>query len=80
MKIDLLAFGPAKEIIGQQKSELELPNGTTSDALKADLLERYPALGNFDSLRFAVNESYVLANITLSSGDEVAIIPPVSGG
>ncbi|MFT5980753.1 MAG: molybdopterin converting factor subunit 1 [Flavobacteriales bacterium] len=80
MKIDLLAFGPSKEIIGQQKTTLELPVGCTSDELKADLLEKYPALGNLDSLRIAVNETYLIKNVALREGDEVAIIPPVSGG
>ncbi|MDG1261339.1 MAG: molybdopterin converting factor subunit 1 [Flavobacteriales bacterium] len=80
MKIHLLAFGLAKDIVGQQRSELEVAEGITTDELQAQLIAEYPEMGNTLSIRLAVNEEYVLDAVVLNDGDEVALIPPVSGG
>lgn len=80
MKIQLLAFGLAKDIIGQQRLEMELEEGISSEAFELHLKEVYPSMGESLSIRLAVNETYVQEAITLKDGDEVALIPPVSGG
>ncbi|MDG2246152.1 MAG: molybdopterin converting factor subunit 1 [Flavobacteriales bacterium] len=80
MKIHLLAFGLAKDIVGQQRSELEVAEGITTDELQSQLIAEYPEMGNTLSIRLAVNEEYVLDAVVLNDGDEVALIPPVSGG
>ena len=80
MKIQLLACGLAKDIVGQQRSELEVAEGITTDELQAQLIAEYPEMGNTLSIRLAVNEEYVLDAVVLNDGDEVALIPPVSGG
>jgi len=80
MKIHLLAFGLAKDIVGQQRSELEVAEGITTDELQAQLIAEHPEMGNTLSIRLAVNEEYVLDAVVLNDGDEVALIPPVSGG
>ena len=80
MKIHLLAFGLAKDIVGQQRSELEVAEGITTDELQAQLIAEYPEMGNTLSIWLAVNEEYVLDAVVLNDGDEVALIPPVSGG
>lgn len=80
MKINLLAFGLAKDIIGQQKVVLEVMNGLTTDGFSAYLYSLYPSLYASPHIRLAVNESYVQEPIVLNEGDEVALIPPVSGG
>lgn len=50
----------------------------TTDEIKASLKEQY-GLESIDTAMIAVNESYVKENTSVSSGDTVAIIPPVSG-
>jgi molybdopterin synthase sulfur carrier subunit len=79
MKINLLAFGIAKDILGKTEQELEWSGGDIN-ALKFYLLENYPAFQKLQSLRLAVNQEYRSDDFGIKEGDEVAIIPPVSGG
>jgi len=80
MKITLLAFGIVKEILQNRTMELELPEHTTTAELKATLHSQYPAMQQLAVYRIAVNGEYSAENTILQDGDEVAIIPPVSGG
>lgn len=80
MKLQLLAFGIAREIVGQRFVELELPQGTTVAQMRQLLSQRHPRFGLLASLRFAVNGEYAEEDHILQDGDEVALIPPVSGG
>ena len=80
MDIKLLAFGIAKEIVKQQDQGLEIPEGTTVQSLKSHLIQLYPDFSALASLKLAVNGAYVTDEFLISEGDEVAIIPPVSGG
>ncbi len=80
MKIQIVAFGIAKDILNGSSSEMEVDNGGNIADLKDMLLSRYPAFRELRSLRFAVNEEYREDDFRLSEKDEVVIIPPVSGG
>lgn len=80
MKISLLAFGIAKDILHTRKLELELNQGATVAMLRQRLLSQYPEFEKLKSLSFAVGEDYCGEDHSLRNGDEVAIIPPVSGG
>ncbi len=80
MKIEILAFGIAKEIIRGRKLELELTAGATVGELKRLLTGRFPDFEKLRSLNLAVNTEYQSDDFTLSEGDEIVIIPPVSGG
>lgn len=80
MKLTLLAFGIAKDITGSRFSEIELPEGNTVSDLRKMLASRYPVLKELAALRFAVNSEYAQESAILKEGDEVALIPPVSGG
>lgn len=76
----VLAFGIAKEIFGGASVEV-LENTTLSVAgLQAILEERYPRLKQLSSFMIAVNGEYSQPGTIIHKGDEVAIIPPVSGG
>ena len=56
-------------------------SGTDANALWRDLLDRYPGLDRFrGSVRLARNSEYVGPDATFANTDEVALIPPVSGG
>lgn len=76
----ILAFGICREIFAT--SELNIENENISDvaSLKDYLSQSYPALANLKSYMIAVNNEYVSDNQSISINDEIAIIPPVSGG
>ena len=80
MKVNLLAFGIAREILKAKTMEMNVQSGATIAVLKETLLRQHPDLGKLKSLSFAVGENYQQDSYTLSDNDEVAIIPPVSGG
>ena len=76
MKVQVRLFAALRERAGSRSVELELPDG-------AVLGDVWPALGLGDEppgLLFAVNRAYAERGVQLSPGDEVAVIPPVSGG
>ncbi|HWA33257.1 MAG TPA: MoaD/ThiS family protein [Cyclobacteriaceae bacterium] len=80
MKVNLLAFGIAREILKTKTLEFDVQSGDTIAVLKEKLLKQHPELGKLKSLSFAVGENYQPDTFKLSDKDEVAIIPPVSGG
>jgi len=80
MKINLIAFGIAKDILQSRQMEIELTEGDTISSLKKELFQRYPDFLNLKSLSFAVGDNYEEDTYTLHDDDEVVIIPPVSGG
>jgi molybdopterin converting factor subunit 1 len=76
MQVVVRLFAGLREQAGTARRELELPEG-------ASLAEVWPALGlgdEPDGLLYAVNRSYAEPGQALAEGDEVALIPPVSGG
>jgi molybdopterin converting factor subunit 1 len=79
MKINILAFGIVKEIFGASSTEIELQDGNVY-ALKKLLEEKYPRLKQLTSYMVAVNNEYANRDRVVTTKDEVAIIPPVSGG
>ena len=81
MQVRILFFGQLKEVAGRERDTLELPEG----ARVADLLRRYAAVkpslqAYYDVIAVALNQEYSEAGAALHEGDEVALIPPVSGG
>lgn len=80
MKIKLVAFGISKDILGGTESDFELSSGSDIHALKEELILKYPEFENLRSLSFAVEEAYQNDAYNLKEGQEVVIIPPVSGG
>ncbi len=79
-KMKILAFGIAREIIGGSMIEIELAENATVTDLKQLLATQYPRLNRLNSLLIAVNMEYAQPHQTLKSTDEIALIPPVSGG
>ena len=76
----VLAFGIVKDIFSNSIVDVDLKDGATIDELKALLEKKYPRLNQLGSYMIAVNNEYASTNDIISEGDEVAIIPPVSGG
>ncbi len=80
MQIKILPFGITKEIVGSAALHFEVTDATTTLLLKKALFERYPALERLNSLAIAVNGEYAAEDLSIQPGDEVVLIPPVSGG
>lgn len=79
MKIRLRCFAAVRELLAAETLELDVPGGTTIGGLQALLAERAPGLRGL-SLACAVNRAYAETERELHEGDEVALIPPISGG
>jgi molybdopterin converting factor subunit 1 len=74
-------FASLREAVGRGALELELPEGARVGAALDRLRDEYPALERgLDQARVAVNYDYVGPDFQLRPGDELAVIPPVSGG
>jgi len=81
MRVRVLYFGVLKDLFGQEREELELVDGSTVGTLLALMKQRATAReGVWESIAVAVNQEYVRATMQLNEGDEVALLPPVSGG
>lgn len=81
MRVRVLLFGMLKDLAGKSSDSMDLPD----HACVRDVLARYESTiprfkDSLPSLAFAVNQQYAKAETTLHDGDEVALLPPVSGG
>jgi molybdopterin converting factor subunit 1 len=79
--MNVLFFGITKDIVGSSEisfsNDLKLANVA---ALKKQLVDTYPEFSKLKSLAVAVNSEYAEDDVVLNGNDEIAIIPPVSGG
>jgi molybdopterin converting factor subunit 1 len=79
--IHVRLFAVLREKAGTSEFPLQLPEGSTVADAQGPLLERAPALReHIGRVAYAVNRSYVKPETRLNDGDELALIPPVSGG
>jgi molybdopterin converting factor subunit 1 len=79
--VRVLFFGAARDAAGHEELELSLSSPANLASALAQLLADYPALARFgNSLLLAVNQEYALSDREISDGDELAVLPPVSGG
>ncbi|WP_051221751.1 molybdenum cofactor biosynthesis protein MoaE [Conexibacter woesei] len=76
MKVSVRLFAGLREAAGRDELELELPDG----ARVADALAQVQHLAPGTSLVLAVNREYAARDVVLVEGDELAVVPPVSGG
>jgi len=79
IRVTLRCFAAVRETLGTDSMLVELRPGTTVDALKKKLGDQHPGLLRLP-LAFAVNRDYARGDAVLEDGDEVAFIPPISGG
>jgi MoaE-MoaD fusion protein len=81
LRIRVRLFAMQREAAGMRELRLEVPLGSTVDDAWKAVVDSVPALApGRSSLRFAVNGEYTDDDRTLADGDELACIPPVSGG
>ncbi len=81
MQVHVLLFGALKEKLARDRELMELPENTTVEQLLHRYVVNTPQLEQFvASLAVAVNREYARPEQMLHEGDEVALLPPVSGG
>ena len=77
----MLLFGAAADRAGTREIELPVDEGVTLAEIWPLLAEMHPDLAPMrDTLAFAINGEYARKDAGVSPGDEVAVLPPVSGG
>ncbi len=81
VRVKVAYFGVLRDLMGCSEQQVELPDSATAGQLFAHLQAKTPALERFaQSAAMAVNLEYVKDDRVLRDGDEVAMLPPVSGG
>ena len=81
MILKVKLFAVAKQRIGRDEIEIELPNPPTVGQLRLELAEQFPPLADLlRHTRVAVNSDYAHDALALAPDCEIALIPPVSGG
>lgn len=81
MKVSVLFFGTAHDLTGFEREQLEVVEGERLGDLRRRYEQRFPRLRELaGSLLTAVNQEVVEPSVVLREGDEVAFMPPVSGG
>jgi len=81
MRVNVLLFAGLSDLLGQRQISVDLAEGATAAHLRDQLSREYPAVTPFlSALACAIDEEFVPWEHALSDGDEVALIPPVSGG
>ena len=79
VRVTLRCFASVREALGQDVVHLTVPRGTTVAGLREMLGQDHPALLRL-ALAWAVNQGYADGTREVADGDEVAFIPPISGG
>lgn len=81
MRVKVLFFGQLRDLVGRGEDALELAEGASIADVLAHYQSTHPRLENFrPSLAIALNQEYAEVSAQLHPGDEVALLPPVSGG
>jgi len=81
LRVKVLFFGRLRELTGLAEEAGELPEGTTLVQVFERYAERYPKLVGFrNSIVVSRNQEFAAWDTRVASGDEIAFLPPVSGG
>jgi molybdopterin converting factor subunit 1 len=81
MLVTIRLFARLREIAGTSELERSLPDGATARTAWDALVGEFPPMGDYAAaVSCAVNEEYARLTAVLADGDEVAFLPPVSGG
>ena len=81
MRVTVRLFARLRDIAGTAELTRDIAQGATIHSVWRELADEYPELGKYErSISSAVNADYARMDRVLSEGDEVAFLPPVSGG
>ena len=80
-KIKVRLFAILREVVGEREITITVPSGVTVSYLNNEILKKYPQLNSFSN-KFvtSVNCKVTTGDTIITSKDEVALLPPVSGG
>ena len=80
-KIKVRLFANLRELVGEREIIIAVPSGVTVSYLNNEILKKYPQLKSFSN-KFvtSVNCRVTPGNTIITSSDEIALLPPVSGG
>lgn len=81
MRVTVRLFARLRDIAGAAELTRDVPTGATIGAVWQALVAEHPALAEYErSISTALNADYARMSHAVSEGDEVAFLPPVSGG
>jgi molybdopterin converting factor subunit 1 len=81
MRVTVRLFARLRDITGAAELARDIDPGATIGSVWRQLAAEYPALGPYErSISSAVNADYARMDTPLADGDEIAFLPPVSGG
>jgi len=81
MRVSVVYFGVLRDLAGREQEAVELTGPARLGELYSELQRRLPGLGDFrSSIALSINYEYATLDSLLHEGDEVALLPPVSGG
>ena len=81
MRITVRLFARLRDLASASELSRDVPAGATVKSVWRGLVEDFPAMAAYErSISSAVNADYSRMDAALSEGDEVAFLPPVSGG
>ena len=81
MRVRIKCFAWAREVTGEDEIELDIPEGGTVKELRESLGEKVPSFApKMESIAVSVNQEFAGDSHSVSAGDELALIPPISGG
>jgi MoaE-MoaD fusion protein len=81
MRVTVLFFGMLKDVIGRSQEELELPAGARLETVFEHYASQFPKLREMaGSVVVARNQEFADPDVAVGEGDEIALMPPVSGG
>jgi molybdopterin converting factor subunit 1 len=80
-KIKIRLFATLREVVGEREITITVPSGVTVGYLNNEIFRKYPQLKSFSN-KFvtSVNYKVTTGDTIITSSDEIALLPPVSGG
>jgi molybdopterin converting factor subunit 1 len=81
MRVTVLLFARLRDVVGASELARDIAPGTTIGSIWRQLAREYPALAPYErSISTAVNADYASLDRVVGEGEEIAFLPPVSGG
>jgi len=80
MTIDIIFFGITRDYTGSRNLKFDFPQHASVKLIRSTMEEKYPSLKGLKRYAIAVNNEYAGDDLIIQDGDEIAILPPVSGG
>jgi molybdopterin converting factor subunit 1 len=81
MRVTVRLFARLRDIAGAAELVRDVPPGATIGSVWRDLAREFPDLANYErTISSAVNADYARMDRAIGDGDEIAFLPPVSGG